>query len=335
MSFMRRIFVILFCLGSVLAGCDHNEKDSHTEVFKTPGEMMADRRARQLAAHKDLAISVLKFARPDIEAKPAGGTAISVSADGVTRSIDLEPIEEQMVRQSTEERAILRHYLEEQVRPFDVERLKGLPFAQVRKQAGFELLNDEALKDRQKWAGASAVRSVKIVSGVYRLTVIRRGDQTLVPLNAALIEAWHISADEADASAMENLRVRLKSAGDGLMESLTFGPLGRSGSLKQGIDPAVILLPEFLEAARAIWKTRENLVMFVPTSSGIVFVEEHNQKLLDLLVPQWKKQLAANAHPLSEQLLLRDSEHLAVFSFTPTTKPSTAPATKPRPYIVH
>src|SRR2546423_1892555 len=111
------------------AGCSNNAgTDSHTEVFKTADAVAGERLQKQLEAHKELAVSVLRFSRHDIDAKPAEGTTITVTADGVTQPIDLAPIEQQLLQHQNDERAILRRYLEGQLRPFDLERLKVLGF---------------------------------------------------------------------------------------------------------------------------------------------------------------------------------------------------------------
>lgn len=336
MPSMRCITALSMALAILtIPGCDHNEKDSHTEVFKTPRELLADRRAKQLAAHKDLAISVLRFSRPDLEAKAAEGTSIIVQADGITRPIDLLPAEEQLVNHSNEERAMIRRYLDEQLRPFDFERLKSLGMERAKKQVTFELVSAAGLKELQMIAGASVLQSISIVSNVHRVTVIRRSETVTVPVTVSLLEAWKVSPNAIDAAAMQNLRDVLSNSGEKFLETLVFGPAGNSGSLKPGVDPAVILLPEFLTAVQKVWKTEDNLVLFAPSSSGIVFVEQHNQRLLDTLAPQWKKQLIAMPSPLSDQLLLRDVEKLSLFAYTPATKPATVPATKPAPYFVH
>ena len=111
--------------------------------------------------------------------------------------------------------------------------------------------------------------------------------------------------------------------------------MGRIGNLKSSTDPAVILLPEFLAAVQKMWKTEDNLILFAPSATGITFAEEHNQKLLDAVTPQWQKQLLATPSPLSEQLLLRTPAKITFANFKPTTKPTTTPATKPVPYIAH
>ena len=330
---MRRLTALIVFL--TLAGCNHHEQDSHTEVFKTPQETIAERRTRQLAAHKELALSFLRFARLDIEAKLADGTSIQVQADGVTRTIDLLPIEEQMVRHSNEERAIVRRYLEEQLKPFDFDRLKSLGFERVQKQVAFELVNTQSLAEMQKSAGASPLHSVPVMTNLHRLTVIRHDLKGAgIPATAALLEAWKVQQSDLDGAAMENLRDHLNAAGETFFATVAFGPVGNTGNLKSGVDPAVILLPEFLSAVQKAWKTRSNLVVFLPSPTGIVFVEQRNQKLLDLMVPLWKKQLMAMPNPLSDQLLLRDAEKISYSDYAPTTKPATVPATKPKPYIV-
>jgi hypothetical protein len=178
---------------------------------------------------------------------------------------------------------------------------------------------------------------VQVVANLYRVTVIRRPPpaSTQVPVTAALADAWQAAPGEIDAAAMQNLRDGLATASD-FVETTTFGPSGRSGALKGNVDPAVILLPEFLAAIQREWKTSDNLVLFLPATSSITFVEQHNVRLLDLLVPQWKRNLSSTPDALYGQLLLRDAERLSPFGHEPATKPATRPAaTKPAPYIVH
>jgi hypothetical protein len=325
-------------LALLLSACSHPSQDSHTEVFKTAQDAAAERLATQLKAHKELAVSVLRFSRPDIDAKPADGTSITIAADGITHTIDLAPIEEQLLAHQTEQRAILRKFLDEQLRPFDFDRLKLLGFAKVRTQITFLLVNDQTLGEMQTQAGYSPLRRQQIVTNLYRVAAVRTPGATqpvTVPITDSLSVAWQVSASEIDAEALHNLRAALTAAGDDLIETIAFGPRGKSGSLKSSVDPAVILLPEFLAAVQKPWSSTDNLVLFAPSPTGITFVEEHNQKLLDLLVPQWMKILVSTPSPLASQLLLRDSQKISLFAYTPTTQPAPKPATKPTTYIVH
>ena len=74
----------LLILAAALAGCADPGKDSHTEVFKTAQTAAADRLAQQLKAHKDLAVSLVRSSRPDVEAKLADGPAIAKVSSAVT-----------------------------------------------------------------------------------------------------------------------------------------------------------------------------------------------------------------------------------------------------------
>jgi hypothetical protein len=331
-------FALVIPFAMLLSSCSHPGQDSHTEVFKTAQDAAADRLKQQLQAHKEQAISILRFSRPDIDAKPAEGTSITIAADGLTRSIDLAPIEEQLLAHQTEQRAILRKFLDEQLRPFDFDRLKSLGFAKVRSQITFLLVNDQTLGEMQSQAGYSPLLRQQIVTNLYRVAVVRTpgaAQGITVPATDSLSVAWQVSASEIDAEAHHNLRTALASAGDDLIETIAFGPRGKSGSIKSSVDPAIILLPDFVTAVQKSWNTTDNLVLFAPSPTGITFVEEHNQKLLDLLVPQWMKILVSTPSPLSSQLLLRDAQKISLFAYTPTTQPTPKPATRPTTYIVH
>src|SRR5882672_11339939 len=175
---MRPIHWLAIFLG--VAGCGHQEKDSHTEVFKTPQQAVTERQARMLQSHKELAISVLRFARPDIEAKVADGSTVTLAADGVTRAVDLASIEPEMVRRPNEERAILRRYLEGQMRPFDAERVKAMGFDNVKSMAAFELMDRRRLEDLQALTGEAQIRSMPVLTNLNRVTVIRRTNPAVV-----------------------------------------------------------------------------------------------------------------------------------------------------------
>jgi hypothetical protein len=233
----------------------------------------------------------------------------------------------------------MRRHLDAQLRPFDVERLKAIGFERSKQLVGFELLDRRRLEELQQTNGDAPLRFSPIATNLMRVTVIRRSNTgVVVPMTAALAEAWHVSTAEVDAAGMQNLRQQLSSAGDSLFETIAYGPMGRSGELKPGVDVAVILLPEFLTAVQKTWNSKDDLVLCVPGPAGISFAESGNTKLLDLLVPRWKRVLTSTPDAPTNQLLLRGAERITLFSYTPTTMPTTGaatkPATKPEPYIV-
>ena len=105
------------------------------------------------------------------------------------------------------------------------------------------------------------------MTNLHRLTVIRRDPKGAgVPVTIALLEAWKAQPSDLDGAAMQNLRDGLNAAGEPFFDTVAFGPVGNTGNLKSGVDPAVILLPEFLTAVQKAWKTQDNLVFFAPAT---------------------------------------------------------------------
>jgi hypothetical protein len=320
----------------LLCGCGAHGVDSHTEVFKTPEQASAERLATQLKEHKDLAVSVLKFSRPDLQAKAGDGASVVVSADGVSQSIDLTPVEGELLKHSNEERNILRRYLAEQLRGFDVERLRAIGFERSRPWISYDLVNGRTLDEMQKAAGESKLAGALVLTNLYRVTVVRRTEPAVTtPVTAAILEGWNATAARADEAAEMNLREAIRRGE--LFTTLAYGGIGRSGTLSPGVPPAVIVLPEFLAAVRKAWGSSDNVVLFAPGAGAITFTERRNERLLNVLAPQWRKTLATAKEPLCDQLLLRDDKGLSLFSYEPagTSRPATKPATKEAPYIVH
>src|SRR5215212_2733299 len=73
----------------LVCGCSETTPDTNTEVFKTPDEVMATRRAQQQESWKKTAIEVLKDERPDVSARPEQGVAIVIASDGARQRVDL------------------------------------------------------------------------------------------------------------------------------------------------------------------------------------------------------------------------------------------------------
>src|SRR5947209_10549800 len=166
MPVMSRAAILSFALVTLplaLAGCSHQEKDVHTEVFQTPEQVASERREKLLASHKELAVSVLKFARPDISAKPAAGGEITVAADGVTEAIELTPIEDELAQNATKERAVLRRYLDAQLKSFDERRVRELGFEKLRPFIRFGLANESGMEAMRKSLGGARLHETSIL----------------------------------------------------------------------------------------------------------------------------------------------------------------------------
>lgn len=325
--------ILPLALLALLSGCGEKGVDSHTEVFKTADEIADYRREKLLASHKELAVSVLRFARPDLAVKAGEAGAIDVSADGITQSIDLLPIEPDMANNSNRERAILRKYLDAQLRPFDERRVRELGFEKVKEALRFDLLNEGGLAALQATAGTSKIRAMQVVSGLYRVTMVHRPGAT-VPVIEQLIAAWHTTGEAVDSAATDAMRAVLRSAGDKAFDTTSYSTVGRTGTLR--VDAGVIVLPEFLDAVHKAWRTNDNLVLAAPSSRGVQFMESQNTRLAEIVLPQWRQLIVTSPDPLYSMMLLRTQDGLSPFiprEAKPT--PATVPATKPIPYFVH
>src|SRR5687768_11208418 len=116
----RHVLLTLFTLLLFPLGCAENAApDTHTEVFKTPDEVLAAPRAHQVKSWKTTAIEVLREERPDLSAEPDEGAAIILTGEGVRERIDLNPIAADLTAQPDIAHSILRQYLLKYILPFD------------------------------------------------------------------------------------------------------------------------------------------------------------------------------------------------------------------------
>lgn len=345
---MQRLLTIplLICL---IVGCnDYNTPDVHRDVFKTPEQMALAHRAENQKAWQELAVSMVKSDRPDISAKEATGSfGVILSGDGIEQAVDLTPVEDELIHHSDREQQTLRTKLTDEYRHFDTQRFRALGFDSVRSRIYPQLVNGAQLADMETQTAhpgppgeTATIHSTPVVVNLFWVPVVRNdAGETLLPIDRELIQTWKTTPAAVDDAAITNLRARLKQYTTPI-DTISLSSLGQSGSLKNGLGAEVILLSDFLDAVRADWKTQDDLVLFVPTRTSALVAERHNDKLLEKLLPEWKKLLPSASDPLCDQFLLRSSEGLSFFSYTPATQPSAIPATtpattKPQVYIVH
>ena len=362
---------LAFAIFGLFIGCSDQNQNSNTQVFKTARDLVAERRVKQVEIHRDLAMSMLRT-RSDITATPknappatvetktANGTEtvsttasklpatdpttqpinsqILVQADGMSMVIDLLDIEPKIEASNNQEHAILRQFIDGKLQGFDNQRLMALGFEHARPMLTYDLASTITVAEMEKSVQPSHLLKQQVVGDMYKVLIVQRGEIKL-PITDAVIGAWHTSAgdlgNELGSAAIANLKQKLQAAGDSMIDTLPYGSAGMTGTLKSNVDPAVILLPEFLIAVQSQWKTQDNLVIQALSPAALTFVPEHNQALLDRLYPQWKGQLSLAKNPLCRELILRDDKALSYSSFKPTTKPTTAPTTKPRTIFVH
>ena len=215
------------------------------------------------------------------------------------------------------------------------------------------LINGAQIQDLTLQLGA-APPTRTIFADLYWIAVVRwDAPRPATPIGNKLSAAWKISSDELAKLAMENL------AGDpveGTFEVTSFGTLGKVGTLKQKTDPAILLSPNFLTAARKALDTTDNLALLVATAEDVRFMPAGEKRLLDSIYPNWRGIVTNNKRALAKQPLLLSDGGMAGMNYSPpvmlirpasmpTTnpmqnfinrRPSTRPAAKPagKPYIV-
>src|SRR5690606_20876499 len=97
---MMRWNCLLWC--AVLAmggGCETPTADQNPQVFQTPDEIVAQRAAQRQRQWRELAAQIVREQRPDVSVGEGEGLALTVSADGVSREIDLARVEERLIAQ--------------------------------------------------------------------------------------------------------------------------------------------------------------------------------------------------------------------------------------------
>jgi hypothetical protein len=342
---MRRTFifggVVLAGVLVGVTGCGgQTGPDSNTEVFKTPEAATAARRAKLQQDWRELAARIANGERPDVQTRQASdGFAIIMSADGVEHRVDLSPLTEKLIGANGKEREPIRAYLAQQWPAMDRARLKKIGFEGARPMLRPLLVN---MKQTQALTPAGDAAHAPIVNPVVIdlnwVPVVRwpaSGAQT--PVEAEVAESWKTPAQTVSAAALENLRKEFTANPTTAFETMDLPGMGRYGTLRSDVDASIVLLPEFLASVRNAWKTKDDLVLFLPSRNVVNFIERKNEKLLNQMIPEWSRRVGQLTDPLIGQMILDGNSGLSLLNYAPksaATRPATAPATK-RVYIVH
>jgi hypothetical protein len=192
-------------------------------------------------------------------------------------------------------------------------------------------------KEAGAWRGAVVN---PVVIDLNWVVVVRWGEGTKgSPVEREVVSAWGVSEQEVNEVALANLR-REVGRTESLFQTTELPGLGRYGSLRVGVEASVVLLPEFLSAVRREWKTKDDVVVFMPSRTSVSFTELGNRKLLDWMIPEWGKMYAKVEEPLITQRVLVGEGGVVLYSYVPVsaTKPApgagTKASTKPTGYIV-
>jgi len=312
------------------AGCsDSTPPDSNTQVFQTVDEVAAARRAGQQKTWKQTALDVMREERPDVAAAADSDLAIILTADGVRQRVELNEMSATLTAQPDQVYVILRDYLQRQLIPFDQERLAHVSFESIRKRVRPMLLNGADAQDISMQLG-SAVPTRTVFADLYWIPVVKwEAPRPATPIGPKVASSWNISADEITKIAISNL------AGDPVesaFEVTSFGTLGRVGSLKSNVDPALILSPNFLSVARRALDTSENLALLLATPQDVRFLPANEKRLMDSIYPNWKSIIPNNRKALAKQPLQLSEQGITGLVYNPPViliRPTSMPTTNP------
>jgi len=339
-----RRFAVSPILLLLLVGCSgQTGPDSNTAVFKTPEQASAVRKQKLLVDWQEMASKIANAERPDVKTMKGPGFSLDLSADGLSKNVNLTPLSEKLNSAQGKEREPIRAYLAEQFPAFDRDRLKKLGFERVRPMLYPSLVN---LKQTNALAGAGhAPITNAVVLDLNWIPVARwgaaptgAGSAATTPIDAEIATAWGVTAKQVNDAAMSNLRDAFTHLGQSSFDTIDLPGLGHYGSLRSEIDPTIVLLPEFLTSVRQAWKTGGDLVISFPSRTTLNFLERKNERLLNRMIPEWQKMYPKAAEPMIGTLLLDGDAGLSLLNYSPpptATKPATVPVTKPKgAYIV-
>lgn len=329
---------LLVSLLGLLAGCtSQTSPDSNTGVFQTPVQATAARKARLLDDWQGMAQRIANAERPDIKTTRGQGFALQMSANGIEQTIDLTPLTEKLSSANGKEREPIRAYLGRKIPEFDRARLAKMGFEQVKPMLHPQLHNDRQTQDLAAVDTGQAPITNAVVIDLNWVPVVRwPGSIARTAVDPAMAAAWNVPPETISAAALENLKNAFAVRTQSPIETTDLPGLGRYGSLRNGVDPAIVLLPDFLLSARKEWKTDDDLVLFLPSRNSINIMERKNEKLINRMIPEWAMIYTKVPDPVIRGMVLVSDKGLSLLSYAPpSTKPAPAPATKPRPYIVH
>ena len=323
-----------------LAGCAGPQApDSHREAFQNTQQASAKHLAEQLEATKDLAIDILKFERPDVTATKGDAGTINLEADGQRKSVDLASLQGALLVEGAKKRDILLNHLHRQLAPFDQDRLRAMGFDRAKTILVARFVSRDELRDLSQPLGpTAALHTVNVIADLTWTPMAELGGGAPPqPVSSQVLAAWKVEWTAVDKSALDNLKPDLTEAN---LLTTSFAPIGKAGGIAPGVNPAVILLPEFLALVQKAWQTQDNLVILASSARDVRFVEQHNEKLLTVLYPGWQSRAKSLRDPLSTLPILIDDKGFTVFDYNapaskPATNPTTPPVTTKPAYIVH
>jgi hypothetical protein len=149
------------------------------------------------------------------------------------------------------------------------------------------------------------------------------------PIGPKALAAWKVPIDEVNRLALANLAA---DPVEGTFEVTSFGTLGKVGTLHDKVDPAIVLSPAFLAAARKALATSDDLALLLATSEDVRFLPAGEKRLLDSIYPNWKHITNNNRKALTKQPLLLSDAGIGAMNYAPPVmliRPTSMPTTNP------
>lgn len=332
------------------AGCATTpDEDMNTQVFRTPEELLAARTARQRETWKELAATLLQEERPGVSVATSGELSVIVSADGAQATFDLAPIEDLLTAQSDRADIIIRDHFRKSLDRFDQARLARWPYARAQPLLRPMFISASQVAGLNQDGGSADPTSTPAIhnypGGIRWIVAIQWQPGILSPIGPSALSAWNKPVEELRSTALTNVAAEV--ANHEFFDTTPFGAIGRVGALRPGINPAVVLSPEFLAAVRKQWQISGDLALLIATPNYVQFVEAENTKLLDSIYPGFASTLQSGANPLSQAPVRLGNDGVVPLQYQPPalltpskTQPSRSPLTRPtsRPtgtYIVN
>jgi hypothetical protein len=324
----------------LVSGCEDPGQDSNTQVFQTAQQAAIERRAQQHQSWQSMAQSLLAEERPGVAVKAQGDDALLVAADGLCQTINLVPCYETLAAHTDQERPLLRKYLLEQLRPFELKRLKSLGFDRVKPHLLPVLLSGPQLDALRKDCDPKTFPQPKLVfANLYWLTEVKWETFGMIPVSPAILGS-DLDQNQIDDATMENLRRQYLALPEPRLAVTDFGLVGKSARLSAAASPAAILLAEFATDAKKALSAQGDLVVIAPTPTEVDVVRRQDDALVEPMVSLARTVSARASHPLCDRPMLLDDHGLSPLVYTPATRPTatapaaTKPAVKKHAYIV-
>lgn len=304
----------------VVAGCPKPQPpDSNVEVFKPAEEVAAKRRLEQMSAWQAQAMQMIRAERPDVQAttQPLTPLEIDLAADGAKSKVKLTELADWGIP-AAKKTAILRESLRPQMASFDERRLISL---------GFEKTKARLLPQFVPLDQSPGVYRINRAGELKWMSVVAwEGSSSPGLITPDVLATWKVPAEAVDSAAIANLKPLVKAES---IEIVKFGQGQRLGDIKPGVNPAIILSPDFLPMVRSEWQISDDLVLLISSRFDVRFLGRQDRSLLTMLYPGWQQRVQQVPEVLCRSLLVLSDKGIEGIDYGAATRPATTRTTQP------